>query len=59
MPSILFFLKMSDKISLKKFLPAQRRPIILVPPREVLTTGMTSANSDSKALQGADITLIH
>lgn len=31
--------------------PAQRRPIMLVPAMEVLTTGITSANSASYVLQ--------
>lgn len=31
--------------------PAQRRPMMRVPDMEVFTTGITSANSASKALQ--------
>jgi len=34
-----------------EFSPAHSRPIILVPAIEVLTTGITSANSASKVLQ--------
>jgi len=47
------YLRNKEQMRIRKTLPAQRRPIIRVPPIDVLTTGITSANSASNTLYQA------
>jgi len=51
--------KSREQIKTRKTLPAQRRPIIRVPPMDVLTTGITSANSVSNTLWQTHIKFIY